>query len=361
MKVYVTSSINSLSFFQHLSPRPLKHRGLLWTSVACSQDKRKNGLVSNSVKPGARSVSALTWGQAGKRGTSPASGGGGNHDNKEEDNSWGLLELSRLSRGWEVPWGVGRVVGGMSLWLASFVGVGFILIPAIYREAGLDIFNLSSHDKATFTLVSQVFETVVSLALIRTLTAGPIASISPDQRDDLFNYSLTEPFTKPRGWATWAIIGTCLSPLVVGTVAGLLSLTEYENVVGGRGTADGVAGMISMDLTSYLSLLSVTGVLAPILEETVFRGFLLTSLTKYIPVWAAIPASSFLFSLAHLSPKDFPVLFSLGCVLGILYVRSRNLLTPILVHGAWNSLVLTALFYFVSEGVDIEQLLKDGV
>lgn len=38
--------------------------------------------------------------------------------------------------------------------------------------------------------------------------------------------------------------------------------------VGGRGTVDGVATMISIDLPTYLSLLGVTGFLAPLLEET---------------------------------------------------------------------------------------------
>ncbi len=76
---------------------------------------------------------------------------------------------------------------------------------------------------------------------------------------DLFNYSLSGPFKSPSGWATWALIGVVLSPLVVGVVATGLSLTEYESAVGGRGTVDGVAPMITMDFQSFLSLLSVTG------------------------------------------------------------------------------------------------------
>ena len=112
-------------------------------------------------------------------------------------------------------------------------------------------------------------------------------------------------------------------------------------------------------LSSYspLPLPLLSGVLAPLLEETVFRGFLLTSLTKFMPTWAAIPSSALLFGAAHLSPRDFPVLFSLGCLLGIVYVRSRNLLTPMLVHGVWNSAVLTLLFYLASTGLDIEELI----
>lgn len=49
---------------------------------------------------------------------------------------------------------------------------------------------------------------------------------------------------------------------------------------GGKGTVDGVAQLISPNAPTYLCLMSATAVLAPLLEETVFRGFLLTSLTK---------------------------------------------------------------------------------
>lgn len=38
--------------------------------------------------------------------------------------------------------------------------------------------------------------------------------------------------------------------------------------------------LISINAPSYVSLMTTTAVLAPLLEETVFRGFLLTSLTK---------------------------------------------------------------------------------
>lgn len=100
--------------------------------------------------------------------------------------------------------------------------------------------------------------------------------------------------------------------------------------------------------------------LAPLLEETLFRGFLLTSLTKFMPVPAAIFASSLAFGVAHLSLKDLPVLTTLGCLLGLVYTRSRNLLAPMMVHGLWNSTVLTLLFALTAAGVDVQQLLREG-
>jgi hypothetical protein len=52
------------------------------------------------------------------------------------------------------------------------------------------------------------------------------------------------------------------------------------------------------------------------------------------------------------------VLVALGVLLGWSYVRSRNLLTPIIIHGAWNSGVLTLLFWLTSDGVDVLKLLE---
>lgn len=79
-----------------------------------------------------------------------------------------------------------------------------------------------------------------------------------------------------------------------------------------------------------------------------------------MPTSAAIFASSLAFGVAHLSIRDLPVLTALGCLLGAVYVRSRSLLAPMMVHGLWNSTVLTLLFALTASGVDVQQLLKDG-
>ena len=61
-------------------------------------------------------------------------------------------------------------------------------------------------------------------------------------------------------------------------------------------------------------------------------------------------------------PPSLPALHrlqltALGFLLGFSYVRSRNLLTPMLIHGAWNGSVLTILFLLASQGVDIQELI----
>ncbi|WVZ02271.1 hypothetical protein V8G54_023077 [Vigna mungo] len=63
---------------------------------------------------------------------------------------------------------------------------------------------------------------------------------------------------------------------------------------------------------STVCLVGITGVLAPLLEETVFRGFLMTSLTKWVPTPVAVVISASVFALAHLTPGEFPQLFVLA-------------------------------------------------
>ena len=44
----------------------------------------------------------------------------------------------------------------------------------------------------------------------------------------------------------------------------------------------------------------IVGVCAPVWEEAIFRGFLLPSFGRWMPVPGAIAASAFIFALAHL-------------------------------------------------------------
>ena len=125
-----------------------------------------------------------------------------------------------------------------------------------------------------------------------------------------------------------------------------------------RGTVDGVTQLLSTAIGTFASLFAVTAILAPLLEEVVFRGFLLTSLTKFMPTWLAVLISSLGFGLAHASARDLPQLAALGTLLGFSYVRSRNLLTPMLIHGAWNGTVLLVLFALASSGVDLSEALS---
>ncbi|KAL4420180.1 hypothetical protein ABPG77_008316 [Micractinium sp. CCAP 211/92] len=271
---------------------------------------------------------------------------------EELETAFRLFDWSAYNERFNVPWGAKETVLGMVGWSAAFAGVGLAFIPVLAAIAGPKGFSgLSAADKSLFALVNQVIETAASIAIIRL----GVAKFEP-LPNELFKYDLREPFKKPRGWLMWGLLGIALSPLVVYCSA-LLSETVGASDASGRGTVDAVSSIITMDFSTYASLMATTALLAPLLEETVFRGFLLTSLTKWMPVPAAVALSSLAFGMVHLTPRDFPQLTALGFLLGFAYVRSRNLLTPMLIHGAWNGSVLTILFLLASQGIDIQELL----
>ena len=92
------------------------------------------------------------------------------------------------------------------------------------------------------------------------------------------------------------------------------------------------------------SIFLTTVVLAPIIEETVFRGFLLPSLTKYMPTWNALAVTTVVFALVHdHNTGDTLQLLCVGAVAGSVYCRTRNLAASVLVHASFN---LGVLFLF---------------
>ena len=95
------------------------------------------------------------------------------------------------------------------------------------------------------------------------------------------------------------------------------------------------------------SLVLTTVVLAPILEETVFRGFLLPSLTRWMGAPWALGVSTLIFALAHEhNTGDTAQLLAVGAMAGTAYCRTRNLAASIAVHASFNLgvLILFALW-----------------
>ncbi|MDB9374234.1 type II CAAX prenyl endopeptidase Rce1 family protein [Nodularia sphaerocarpa] len=142
-------------------------------------------------------------------------------------------------------------------------------------------------------------------------------------------------------WILWGFGGYCAAlPIVV-----LVSLVNQQLWRGQGGSNPLLQLALESQDTVALGLFFFTAAIAaPIFEELLFRGFLLPSLTRYVPVWGSIILSSLLFAIAHLSLSEILPLTALGVVLGVVYTRSRNLLAPMLLHSLWNSGTLLSLF-----------------
>ncbi len=87
-------------------------------------------------------------------------------------------------------------------------------------------------------------------------------------------------------------------------------------------------------------------VIAPVVEELIFRGLILHGLRKNYNGFTAVVVSALLFALFHLNPWQFPATFVLGLLLGWLVIRTRSIVLAILGHSVNNSLVLLSMIYY---------------
>jgi len=84
-------------------------------------------------------------------------------------------------------------------------------------------------------------------------------------------------------------------------------------------------------------------VIAPILEEMIFRGFVYPGLRRRMPVTSAVLASALLFALMHNNLDALFTISVIGITLAVLYERTRSLVPCIVCHALNNTLVFFLL------------------
>ena len=244
--------------------------------------------------------------------------------------------LSLASVQWTVPW------TGETIWevfILGFFAIGQIVVPLI-RSIGLQLLGIQPN---TLTGGTQAGIILFSYGL---MAAGSVLTL---------RYAVKSYLPLPEGWfqfnwqngrwLAWGIGGYCVAlPIVI-----LVSLANQQ-IWQGQGGSNPILSIVleNRDPVAITCFFLTASIAAPLFEETLFRGFLLPSLTRYLPPWGAIGLSSLIFALAHLSLSEVLPLTTLGIVLGVVYARSRNLLSSILLHGLWNSGTLASLILLSS-------------
>lgn len=127
---------------------------------------------------------------------------------------------------------------------------------------------------------------------------------------------------------------------VVGTV--LILLASGQATSANDAALFGIVGELRDGFFPIAILfLLYTSLLAPIVEEIVFRGMFIQLLFKNSSRWLAWLLSSTVFALMHLhsfAPVEFILYFSLASVLYLSYARRGEIKDSILVHILNNAL-----------------------
>ncbi|VVE56752.1 CPBP family intramembrane glutamic endopeptidase [Pandoraea sputorum] len=107
-----------------------------------------------------------------------------------------------------------------------------------------------------------------------------------------------------------------------------------------------MGGTLSNPAEAYrqagLGAIFLVCIIAPVVEEMLFRGIILRGFLKQYPPGTAIAHSAAVFGLAHLNVYQFVAALVIGLILGKMYERTRSILPGILLHMVYNTAVVVS-------------------
>ena len=124
---------------------------------------------------------------------------------------------------------------------------------------------------------------------------------------------------------------------------GLLSLSElnawFLRFLGEFGYQDTGINLPSMDGFGFIGVLLCVAVLPAVMEETLFRGVLLSGLQAF-GKWGSILLCGALFALYHQNPAQTLYQFCCGVAFALVALRASSILPTVLAHFFNNALIV---------------------
>ncbi len=115
-------------------------------------------------------------------------------------------------------------------------------------------------------------------------------------------------------------------------IPGFIGQKEHLSIYG-----DNPIGRIGLIFSAFI--------IAPIVEEIVFRGFIMQGLMKYISPLSAILITSIVFSILHFEFLSIIPIFIIGSMLGWIYYKQKSLWGALMFHAINNGFALIVEFY----------------
>jgi len=246
-------------------------------------------------------------------------------DDQQEVPKW---QTSEDGLGVVVPWGGWKIVQVMAVWYMAFQLIARKLMP--FLEMVVHIDQSLPIGQAVYFFMLDVFQ---ALAALSTL-----------------HFCLAKFRPHPKEWLPFRFRGIYVIPVLccIAIFPFIEQLAHWNQDLFMVDMVDldprPVAppnGIISdRDPLPIIIYSVLTGMCAPIWEENIFRGFLLPSLSKFLSMPMSVLVSAVFFAAAHYSLEGFLPLVVLGTLLGIVFIWSKNLAAPILLHSLYNMYII---------------------
>ena len=213
-----------------------------------------------------------------------------------------------------------------SCYLALFLGMQVVVMLPVGIAAGIRealepesfdadmIYELLEGNLVTFSIISGVLTLLVVLMFY-----------------GIRRKKLSEALWLRRVSASALWEGAALAPgLYLVVTAALAALPEkwiesYNEASAGLDTG-GALGVLAVMLV------------APVVEEFIFRGLIMTRLSRAMPGWLSVLLSAAIFGICHGHPVWFAYAFLLGVVFGLMDWRAGSIWPSVLGHITFNAI-----------------------
>lgn len=147
----------------------------------------------------------------------------------------------------------------------------------------------------------------------------------------------------------WSILGVFMALL-----AQTASAAIETYVLGIDPGSENTQEIMNIARSNALFIL-IPAIVAPILEEIIFRKIIFGGLYKRMNFFLAALLSGLIFALVHMDPTHLLMYATMGFVFAFLYVKTKRILVPILVHAGMNTMVVLVQLSYSPE--EIQEML----
>lgn len=230
-------------------------------------------------------------------------------------------------------WGDMLAVIGIYLLATVATSIVVAIIAAVSGGAGDLAERISSGPMSVLSYALSMGLTIVGTLIYKKLRRGEGKAFRLSMRG--FN-----PMLILWGFVLILITGIVIEPLLELFPESFLKIVDQMGMHGGW---------------SILMLV----VLAPVMEEVLFRGILLESVRSKYNSGRAIVVSALMFGVIHFIPQQVVNAFVIGLILGFIYVRTDSLWPVIIIHALNNAMAYVVMQWSDGANITVRSLIEN--
>ncbi|MBO5920888.1 MAG: CPBP family intramembrane metalloprotease [Bacteroidaceae bacterium] len=136
-----------------------------------------------------------------------------------------------------------------------------------------------------------------------------------------------------------------LKSLFLSTMLVLSSMFALNIFVQWLGLDDNMEVLFGDIVHNILGVITIS-LIAPLLEEVLFRGAIQGYMMRRYNPWTAIVCAALIFGVTHMNPVQIVYAALIGVIFGWIYYRTGSLLSVIVGHVLNNSMAAVTLLFF---------------